>query len=114
MPPGVAELSANAKPWHLIGWKDFGSQSIGIARKHQAISIDVKKTEGLSICFMRRAKGPGFVSFEAKFQENRGSVVFFEVAHFDEDALSWLRNNADKLESLFGMPLAINDFGSDY
>jgi hypothetical protein len=113
-PPGLADVSVNAKPWHLIGWKDFGSNSIGIARKHQIVSISLEDIEGLSICFTRRAKGPGYVSFEAKIQKGRDSVVLFEVGHFDENALLWLQGNADKLTALFGMPIAINDFGSDY
>jgi hypothetical protein len=113
-PPRVAELCVNAKYWHLIGWKDCSSNSIGIARKNQVISIDVENIEALSVCFMRRAKGPGFVSFEVRMLENRRSVVLFAADHFNEDALLWLQSNANRLAALFGMPITINDCGSDY
>ena len=113
-PPRVDELSVNAKVWHLIGWRDGSSNSIGIARNNQAISINVEHIEALSVCFMRKAKGPGFVSFEVKMSENRGTAVLFATDHFNEDALCWLQSNTDKLAALFGMPIAIDDCGLDY
>ncbi|MBA5605561.1 hypothetical protein H3H36_09330 [Duganella sp. FT3S] len=114
VPSNVTKLSVNAKPWHLIGWKDSSSNSIGIARNHQAISINTENLDGLSICFMRKAKGAGFVSFEATILGNRNKVVFFEVDHFNEDALLWLQSKANKLETLFGVQIAVNDYGFDY
>ncbi|WP_152988412.1 hypothetical protein [Janthinobacterium sp. Ant5-2-1] len=112
-PPRVAELSANAKSWYLTGWRDGSSNSIGIARNNQAISIDVEHIEALSVCFMRRAKGPGFVSFEVKLRENRSSVVLFAADRFNEDALLWLQSNTAKLAALFGIPITIDDGGLD-
>ncbi|WP_157751135.1 hypothetical protein [Janthinobacterium svalbardensis] len=114
VPPRVAEFSVNTKSWHLIGWNDCSSNSIGIARKNQVISIDAENVEALSVCFMRREKGPGFVSFEVKMLENRRPVVFFVADHFNEDALLWLQSNTDRLAALFGMPITINDCGLDY
>lgn len=114
VPPRVAELSAKTTSWRLSAWRDAASNAIGIAINEQAISIDVGHIKALSVCFMRRAKGPGFVSFEARMLETRGTVVLFAADHFNEDALRWLEGNTDKLAALFGMPIAIEDCGLDY
>jgi hypothetical protein len=114
VPPSVVEFGATVKPWHLIGWNDGLSSTIGFTRKHQAVIVEGRQIVGLSICFMRRAKGPGFVSLEAKLQGESGQLVLLEVRHFDEVALNWLRGKAQQLESLFDAPITYDDFGADY
>lgn len=114
VPPSIADFGENAKPWHLVGWKDSNSNTIGIARKNQAIALDSDDVDALSICFMRSAKGPGFVSLEAILKETRRPLVLFEVTRFDQDALVWLRGKARQIEVLFGVSISENDYGADY
>jgi hypothetical protein len=114
VPSAVATFSADIEPWQLIGWRDPISNTIGVARKHQAITLSINSVDAISISFMQRAKGPGFVSLEAKIQGSHRPVILFEVVHFDEDALRWLRDRMQQLEILFGIPISVNDRGSDY
>lgn len=114
VPDSVLELSAHVKPWHLVGWHDETSNTIGLAKKHQSVVVDRAGITSLSVSFMRPAKGRGWVSLEAKSKEGIATVVLLQTLIYSNEALEWLQAKQKMLESLFGYPLAFDDYGSDY
>ncbi len=72
----MLELSEHVKPWHLVGWHDETSNTIGLAKKHQSVVVDRAGITSLSVSFMRPAKGRGWVSLEAKSKEDNETQTF--------------------------------------
>ncbi|WP_028102027.1 hypothetical protein [Pseudoduganella violaceinigra] len=113
VPASVSKLVAEAKPSQLVAWKDSISNTIGFARNTRTIVIDAGSVDGLAICFMRKAKGTGFVSLEAKLQDIPTPLLLFEIGQFDAPGLQWLSERAGQFEKMFGVPVKIEDYGYD-
>lgn len=114
LPLGVTERARSSRLWHLIAWSDDESRTLGFWHKGRSIALALNETDGLSVEFMRRAKGPGWVALEARVRGKQAQVSLLQATSFNPDALAWLLLHQPKLSQVFGFDIAMHDRGSDY
>lgn len=104
---------ADVQPGDLVCWSDARSNTVGIARSNKVIVVERSRIRGLSIDFMRPAKGRGWVSLEADLN-GRTRAVLLQALTFKQEGIDWLLARRNQIESVFGMKLGVADHGSDY
>jgi hypothetical protein len=114
LPAFVADRVKQGRLWHLIAWSDGESGTVGLWQKGQSIVLRQSELDGLSIEFMRRAKGLGWVALEASVRGQSPPVSLLQAMSFNPDALDWLLQHQAKISQVFGHHTVLNDLGSDY
>jgi hypothetical protein len=114
VPTSVAERFAEAKLWHLVAWNDEVSATIGLARGTSLVIFERSEITGLSINFLRPAKGRGWVELAAQLRNQRATIPVLQSNSFGEAALGWLMDRKGKIEALFDIEISVNDGGFDW
>lgn len=110
----VAERIQLARLWHLIAWSDGDSGTVGLWHKGRSIVFQRIELDGLSIEFMRRAKGLGWVALEARVRGQWPPVPLLQTKSFNPAALAWLMQHQRQISQVFGHDIPVHDRGPDY
>ncbi|UXI04191.1 heparinase II/III-family protein [Photobacterium sp. TY1-4] len=110
-PQEVEALAKNGKLWHLIGWHD--SKQFGFYHKRKAVTINLREVEIVSINYMTRAKGKGWVALEVKYHDNVGVYPILESKTYKKEALEWCMEKIEVLQEAIGLEIEVNNYGHD-
>ena len=113
VPGSLADAMVDVQPGDLVCWSDARSNTVGVAKSNKVIVVEQSCVRGLSMDFMRPAKGRGWVSLEADL-DGRTSVVLLQALTFKQEGVDWLLTRRAQIESVFGVKLAVGDHGFDY
>jgi len=114
VPTSVIEATVALDPGNLVCWSDDRSSTFGIARSNKVMVLERRNVTGLSIDFMRPAKGRGWVALEAKLKDQAAPTTLLQSLVYSEDAVTWLLSVREQLCSVFGVAVEVRDHGSDY
>ncbi|WP_299976194.1 hypothetical protein [uncultured Pseudoteredinibacter sp.] len=110
-PEEIEAAAKGVKLWHLIGWHD--SSRFGFYKKKKAVTIELCKVEKLSINYMTRAKGMGWVALEVEYKGKGGVLPILESKIYKNEALDWFKEKIDLLQEATGLEIEVNNYGPD-
>lgn len=111
--PILVDQIRQGRLWHLLLWSDDSSKTLGFWHKGRSIAFRRDEMDGFAIEFMRPAKGPGWVSLDARVRR-AGQQPVLQAQHFSADALAWLLQNYSRISRVCGCEIVVLDRGSDY
>lgn len=111
-PPEVQARLQEGKLWHLVGWTDEENRRAGVCHKGRCVEVAWPVLH-LVVGFMRPARGPGFVVLEAHHVDGSTATLIHSTTH-NKPLLEWLVTRQVELSSVFGDPVTVEDWGSDY
>ena len=112
IPEKVKETISENKLWTLIAWKDLDSGIIGMSYKGLINTYKIEQIKSISLSYMRKAKGLGFVELTAFLTDNIQTRLL-ETEQYSEDAVRWFRKVKKDFEDTWSLKIQINDYGSD-
>lgn len=100
-----------ALPGHLVALlSDTGVQ---LYLKQQELGFAFDAIQSAQLYFMRRAKGQGWITLEARLVKTGETFRILDMDRFTESGLKWFIDNQKQLESFIGMPIVVQDCGYD-
>lgn len=85
-----------------------------VASKHQAKHIDLNDYKEFELCYMKPAKGGGFIAIQAWPREKGQSCIsMIEFGRYTDQALESAAEVASQLESVLGYKLNQDYWGVD-
>ena len=88
--------------------------NLWVASKDKAKSIKLDEYKEFEICYMKPAKGGGFIAIQAWPREKgKGCISIIEFEIHTDQALDFAIESADQLESVLGYRPKQNYWGAD-
>ncbi|MFZ6677199.1 hypothetical protein [Undibacterium sp. Tian12W] len=113
LPAGLLEFYQSAPACHLLAWNDTDSATMGLSRSGSLIVFEPARLLELTINILRRAKGAGWISFEAVLTDQDQPLVLLEAVTFNEAGLAWLEARTAVFEAVFGVKSTLIEHGYD-
>jgi hypothetical protein len=113
LPASLLEFYQGAPAGHLLAWSDTDSATMGLIRSGSVIVFERTRLLELAINILRRAKGAGWISFEAVLTDQDKPLVLLESVTFNEAGLTWLEARTAVFEAVFGVKSILIEHGYD-
>lgn len=113
LPASLPEFYQAASSCHLLAWNDTDSATMGLIRSGSVIVFERTRLLELTINILRRAKGAGWISFEAVLTDQDKPLVLLESVTFNEAGLAWLEARTAVFEAVFGVKSILIEHGYD-
>lgn len=113
-PQEVIAEAEKGKLWYLLVWRDDAHDSFGFYHIGKAVTITSSIVKDVSVNYMSRAKGTGWVALEASYKNQAGLYPILESKTFRQDAIDWFKAKISNIERVLGLQIKVNDYGPDY
>ena len=112
IPDEVKNHLVNNKTRHITVAEHNGI--LWIASKLKVKQINLSNYREFEVCYMKPAKGSGFVAIQAwPIEKGQACAVILEFGTYTEQALAYAKQAAEELELVLGYKLKLSYWGTD-
>jgi len=112
IPKEISDFLILNRSRHITVAEEGGN--LWVASKHKAKHIKLDEYKEFEICYMKPAKGSGFIAIQAWPQKKgKGCASIIEFGIYTDQTLDSAIEVADQLKSVLGYSLSENYWGAD-